>query len=72
MTAWKDYALTSAEGRRKIEAGLSGGQWYQTPIPRKEMKALTRRRDGPAIHDTLIWFALLIGLGAAVWLSWGT
>ena len=71
MTAWKDYSLTSAEGRRKIEAGLSGGQWYQTPIPRKEMKALMQRRDGPAIRDTLIWFAILIGLGAAVWLSWG-
>ncbi|WP_395675462.1 fatty acid desaturase family protein [Inquilinus sp.] len=69
----RDYSLVGAEARRAVEAGLAGATWYAGPIPRKDLKELMRRSDGPAIRDTLIWFAALAvtgGLGAALWGSW--
>jgi MocE subfamily Rieske [2Fe-2S] domain protein len=36
------------------------------------MRALLERRDGPAIRDTILWFALIIGLGYATYALWGT
>src|SRR4051812_36017305 len=69
----RDYSLVGAESRRAVEAGLAGATWYASPIPRKEMKELMRRTDGPAIRDTLIWFAALAitgGLGGYFWGSW--
>ena len=71
MTEWKDYALTGENGRRAVETGLAGAQWYQCPIPRKEMKALMQRRDGPALRDTAIWLAALLALGLGMYASWG-
>lgn len=69
-TAQRDYRLTGREARRAEELGLARAAWYSAPIPRKEMKALMRRDDGPAIRDTLIWLGALIlsgGLGAWLW-----
>ena len=69
----RDYSLTGAETARATAIGLAGAQWYQTEVPRKVMKDLMQRRDGPALRDTAIWFALL-GLsawgGIAFWGSW--
>ncbi len=69
----RDYALTGRDTARAFEAGLVNAEWYRTEIPRKTLKALMRRRDGPAIRDTLIWFAAL-GLsawgGIAFWGTW--
>jgi fatty acid desaturase len=56
-----------------VEKGLAGAEWYRSPIPRKRLKELMQRRDGPAIRDTLIWFGVLGltgGLGAYFWGSW--
>jgi len=69
----RDYSLVGAEARRAVEAGLAGASWYACPIPRKELKELMRRSDGPAIRDTLIWFAALAvsgALGCYFWGSW--
>lgn len=68
----KDYSLTGANSQAALESGLAGAEWYRCPIPRKEMKQLMRRRDAPAIRDTLIWFALLGLTGYLAFLSWGT
>ena len=41
-------------------------------MPRKRMKELMQRRDGPAIRDTLIWLGAMVvlgGLGAYFWFS---
>lgn len=52
--------------------GLASAEWYQCAIPRKRLKELMVRRDGPAIRDAVLWLALLAGTGYAAYLSWGT
>src|SRR5436190_623343 len=71
-TTGRDYSLTGPEAERAVEKGLSQAQWYRTPVPRKRMKGLMQRRDGPAIRDTLIWLGAMVvlgGLGAYFWFS---
>ena len=68
-----DYSLTGSNADRAVELGLAEADWYQTPIPRAELRELLQRRDGPAIRDTLILFGLLALTGyatAALWGSW--
>ena len=76
MTATRDYSLTGPDGRLAQERGLASAQWYACPIPRKRMKALMQRKDGPALRDTAIWLGAMVvlgGLGAYFWASsWGS
>ena len=65
-----DYSLTGEEAQRAIERGLAEADWYQCPVPRATMRQLLERRDGPALRDTLLWFALIIGAGMATWWLW--
>jgi len=69
----RDYSLTGADTIHARETGLAGADWYRTEVPRKVMKDLMQRLDGPALRDTAIWFALL-GIGAwggiAFWGTW--
>jgi Na+-transporting NADH:ubiquinone oxidoreductase subunit F len=68
-----DYSLTGVNASLAIEKGLAEADWYQCPIPREKLRKLLERRDGPAIRDTILWFALILGFGfAAFWLrnSW--
>ncbi len=53
----RDYSLLGRDAKRAEEIGLSTAQWYAAPIPRARLKELMKRADGPAIRDTLIWFA---------------
>lgn len=69
----RDYSLLGEESRRAVETGLAAAQWYHTEVPRKEMKALMQRSDGPAIRDTLILYGCMIlfaGIGILLWPSW--
>ena len=69
----RDYSLTGADGRRAVEIGLASAEWYHSEVPRAVMKDLMKRTDGPALRDTAIWFALLIGGawgGIAFWGTW--
>ena len=71
-TTRRDYSLVGPEAARAVERGLAQAEWYRTPVPRTRMKELMRRRDGPAIRDTLIWLgamAVLGALGAYFWFS---
>jgi len=68
----RDYSLAGPEGERARERGLVEASWYACDIPRNTMKQLMVRRNGPAIRDTLLWFALLIGTGVLAFVSWGT
>lgn len=68
----RDYRLTGPENKRAKEKGLVGAEWYTSPISRERLKQLSKRRDGPAIRDTLLSLALLGGTGTLAYLSWGT
>lgn len=72
ITTTRDYSLTGPEAARAQERGLASAQWYACPVPRKEMKEMMRRKDGPAIRDTILWFAILGVSGALGGYFWGT
>ncbi len=68
-----DYSLVGPYGKQAVEKGLADARWYTTPIPKDQFRALLERRNGPALRDTAIWFALLFALaaaGIALWGSW--
>lgn len=67
-----DYSLTGVNSKAAIERGLAEAEWYQCDIPRSTLRALLERRDGPAIRDTLIWFALIFASGIFAWRLWGS
>ena len=68
----RDYSLVGPEAQRSVAAGLVCAKWYTPPITRAELKELMRRKDGPAIRDTIIWFAALIVFGALGYRLWGS
>ena len=61
-TSVKDYSLIGESAQSAVEKGLAEADWYTSPVSRADMKSLLTRRDWPAIRDTILWFALLIGL----------
>src|ERR1700744_3231600 len=67
-----DYSLLGKNAKLAEEKGLASAEWYSSPISRKRLKELMQRRDGPAIRDTLLWFALLGLTGWLGWHFWGT
>jgi fatty acid desaturase len=71
-TVERDYSLIGSDSERAEEQGLVAAEWYHTEIPRRRMKALMQRRDGPAIRDTLLWLALLALTGFGGYWFWGS
>jgi Na+-transporting NADH:ubiquinone oxidoreductase subunit F len=65
-----DYSLVGSNTAAAIEKGLAEATWYTSPVPKEQMRELLQRRDGPAIRDTLIWFALLLGSGYVGYRLW--
>jgi fatty acid desaturase len=70
--ASRDYSLIGRDSQRALEQGLVAAEWYHSDVPRKRMKALMRRTDGPALRDTLIWFGLLALFGFGGYWFWGS
>ena len=68
----RDYSLTGPEGRHAVEIGLASAEWYHSDVPRKTMKELMQRSDGPALRDTAIWIGLLILSAAGGIMFWGS
>jgi fatty acid desaturase len=69
----RDYSLVGPDTSAAIANGLAAAEWYHTEVPRKQMKELMQRSDGPAIRDTIIWLGLMLvfaGLGIALWGNW--
>ncbi|HEU5386856.1 MAG TPA: fatty acid desaturase [Streptosporangiaceae bacterium] len=67
------YSLSGPENQAAVAAGLAGGDWFRSAVPRQRMKELMRRTDGPALRDTAIWIGLMLvfaGLGITLWGSW--
>ena len=46
----RDYSLLGPDAQRAVETGLAAAEWYHTDVPRRDMKALMQREDGPAIR----------------------
>jgi fatty acid desaturase len=61
----RDYSLIGPSARSAEQMGLVAAEWYHAEVPRKRMKQLMRRGDGPALRDTALWFGLLAGSGVA-------
>jgi fatty acid desaturase len=68
----RNYSLVGPERQRAIDAGLASAEWYHSEVPRKVMKDLMRRSDGPATRDTVLWIGLMVALMAAGIALWGT
>jgi fatty acid desaturase len=68
----RDYSLVGESTRRAIETGLASAEWYHTEVPRKVMKELMQRSDGPAIRDTIVWLGVLLVSAAGAIAFWGT
>lgn len=68
--AKRDYSLVGPDSKRAVEIGLASAEWYHTDVPRKELKALMKRSDHPAMRDTILWLALIIGFAAAGAVLW--
>ena len=67
-----DYSLTGTNATLAVERGLAEAEWYQCPVPREIMRTLLERRDGPAMRDTVLWFALILASGYATYALWGS
>src|SRR5947208_2659702 len=68
----RDYSLIGLDAKLALEKGLAAANWYACNIPRKQLKELMKRKDGPAVRDTFIWFAALGCSGTLGYLFWGT
>ncbi|AOW10789.1 NADH:ubiquinone reductase (Na(+)-transporting) subunit F [Flavobacterium gilvum] len=67
------YRITKENEAKAIEKGLAEADWYTCYVPRETMRALLKRKNGPAIRDTVIWFGLMItfaAVGIYYWFSW--
>lgn len=72
QTPVNDYSLVGLNASAAVAKGLAEADWYQCPVPRAQMRRLLERRDGPALRDTLLWFALILGSAYLGGLWWGT
>ena len=71
--ASRDYSLLGADGVRAVETGLATAEWYHSEVPRKVIKELMQRSDGPAIRDSIILYGSMIvlaAIGVILWPSW--
>lgn len=69
--AARDYSLTGPEALSAHEKGLVSAVWYQCAVPRKRLKALMQRRNGPAVRDTALWLLALVLSGYGGYYFWG-
>ena len=67
-----DYSLVGRDSALAIEKGLAEATWYASPLPKAQLRELLARRDGPALRDTLVWFALLMATGVWGYCWWGS
>ncbi|MET3520052.1 MULTISPECIES: fatty acid desaturase family protein [unclassified Mesorhizobium] len=68
----RDYSLVGRDTQLAVDNGLAAAEWYHTEVPRKQMKELMQRSDGPALRDTIIWLGALVVSGAGGAWFWGT
>ncbi len=67
-----DYSLVGLNATLAVEKGLAEADWYQCPVPRETLRALLQRRDGPALRNTALWFALIALFAGLTIHFWGS
>jgi len=65
-----DYQLIGGAGERAAAEQLVNASWYKCPVPRPMMKTLMQREDTRAARDTVLWYALIVLLGALFAYGW--
>lgn len=65
---WRDYSLTGAAAGK----GFAPDEWYSSPVPRKRLKELMRRRDLPGLVNYGAWLGATAATGLWVYMAWGT
>ena len=68
----RDYNPFGTDAKRAVESGLTAAEWYHTDVPRKVMKDLMARSDGPAIRDTILLYGLMLAFAAGGIATWGS
>ena len=68
----RDYSPFGADAKRAVESGLTSAEWYHAEVPRKVMKELMSRSDGPAIRDTVLLYGLMLTFALAGIATWGS
>jgi MocE subfamily Rieske [2Fe-2S] domain protein len=66
----RKYSLVGENTILALQEGLAEATWYQSPLPKDQMRELLVRRDGPAFRDTVLWFAILIASGVCGYALW--
>lgn len=67
-----NYDLCGPNGALAVKKRLAEAVWYQSPVPRAEMRKLLERQNWPGIRDCTVWFGLM---GLFAWLTlqlWGS
>jgi fatty acid desaturase len=72
MLVKRDYSVLGPENAAAVSKGLTNAKWYRCAVPRPLLKELMQRRDGPAIHDTVLWVLGFIVCAAGGTYFWGT
>lgn len=67
-----DYSLTGPSGKAALASGLADAVWHTSPVAKEAMRELLVRRDGPAIRDSILWFAALFLSGYLGYAYWGS
>jgi len=68
--AKRKYSLIGENTILALQRGLAEAAWYTSPVPKDQMRELLERRDGPALRDTILWFAILICSGVCAYALW--
>ena len=71
-TRLNDYSLDGQDTALAIQKGLAEATWFTPYVPKEQMRGLLRRRNGPALRDTCIWFGLLAATGVWGYAWWGS
>lgn len=76
-STWKDYTLIGDASSAEVIDGFGmGGRveqtWFTPAVNRKELKALMKRSDRPALLNYGFWGGLMLILGLATVVAWGS
>jgi len=63
----RDYSPAGPSNAAAVAAGLANAAWFMADIDPARLRELQQRSNGRAALDTLLWLALLAGIGTVAW-----